>query len=84
MERCKNKTFGADPFFMHADRNTASIVFNCGGAIGLKGDIYRIAVSGQVLVYRIIYNLIDQMVQALCRDTADIHTGPDSDSLQTF
>ena len=73
-----------DSFFVHSHGNTTSVVFYRGGAIRFQSYFYRIAVSGQMLVHRVIYDLVDQVVQTLGGDTADIHSGSLSYRFQTF
>ena len=43
-----------------------------------------VAVSSQVLIHRIIHDLIDQMVQAFGRNTSYIHSGSFSYRFQSF
>ena len=74
----------ADSFFVHSHGNTTSVVFYRGGTVRLQSYFYRIAVSGQMLVHRVIYDLVDQVVQTLGGDTADIHSGSLSYRFQTF
>ena len=42
------------------------------------------AVASKRLVYRVVYNFIDQMMQAPGAGGADVHAGPFADSLQPF
>ena len=75
MQSREHQTFRADSFFMHSHGNTTSVIFYGGGTVRLQSYFYRIAVSGQMLVHRVVYDLVDQMVQTLGGDTADIHSG---------
>ena len=42
------------------------------------------AVASKRLVYRVVYNFIDQMMQAPGAGGADVHAGPFADGLQPF
>ena len=42
------------------------------------------AKTGQMLVHRVVNNLIDKMVQALAGDTADVHAGTLADGLENL
>ena len=84
MQGREYQTFRTDPFFVHSHGNTTSVIFYGGGTVRLQSYFYRIAVSGQMLVHRVIYDLVDQVVQTLGGDTADIHSGSLSYRFQTF
>ena len=59
MQSREYQTLRADSFFVHSHGNTTSVVFYRGGAVCFQRYFYCIAVSGQMLVHRVIYNLID-------------------------
>ena len=71
-------------FFMHSHRNTASVIFDSTGAILMKGNGNSVTESGQMFVYCIIHDLIDQMIKSFSRSAADIHTRSFPNSLQSF
>ena len=73
-----------DSFFVHSHGNTTSVIFHGCGAVGFQCHLYRITISGQMLVHRVINDLVDQMIQSLGGDTADIHSGSFSYRFQTF
>ena len=76
-----DQTLGRHTFFMHSYRNTSAIVRDRAGTILFQTDIYMIAAARKVLIHRIVYDLIDQMIESLTRSTAYIHTGSHSYSL---
>ena len=57
-----------------ADRNTTAVVDDGDGVVRVNRNVNIFAVSCQCLVYRVVDNLIDQMVKSPCGGTADIHT----------
>ena len=69
---------------MHADRNTTSVIFHRTGTICLKGHPYFITGTRQMLIYRIIDNLIDQMIESFGRGTSDIHSRTFPDCFKSF
>ena len=84
MKRCIDKTLCRHTFGMHIDRHTTSIICNRGRTVFFQCDMNLAAVSCQMFIYRIIYNLIDQMVQTFCRYASDIHSRSFSYRFQTF
>ena len=58
----KNHTLRRYALFMHFNRNAAAAVLNRTGTVCLQGYPDGTAEPGQVLVHRIVYNLINQMV----------------------
>ena len=69
---------------MHANRNSTSVVLYRTGTICLKGDPDFIAGTRQMLIYRIIDNLIDQMIESFGRGTSDIHSRTFPDCFKSF
>ena len=69
---------------LNINRNTTAVIGNGNGIIGINGNGNFVAVAGQSLIYCIVYDLINQMVQAAGRGAADIHTGTTAYSFQTF
>ncbi len=59
MKRRENKALRADAFLVHADGNSSAVVFYGGGTVRVKRHINCIAIAGQMLVYRIIYDFIN-------------------------
>ena len=84
VQSCEDQTLCADALFVHTHRNTTTVIFHGCGAVGFQCHLYRITISGQMLVHRVINDLVDQMIQSLGGDTADIHSGSFSYRFQTF
>ena len=80
VEGCKYKTLRGNAFLVHANRDTSAIIRNSGGAVFVQCHMDLTAKTGQMLVN----NLIDEVVQALAGDTADVHAGTLADGLETF
>ena len=71
-------------FMINSDRNSPPVV-NDGNRIPLvNSDINRITETGQRFIYRIIHDLIDQMMQPSAGCSTYIHSGTFPDSLQPF
>ena len=71
-------------FFLNADRNAASIIQYCDGIVLMDGDVNPVTVASQGFIYCIIYNLINQVMQAPGRSAANVHTRSLPDCLQPF
>ena len=84
VEGCKYKTLCGNAFLVHANRDTSAIIRNSGGAVFVQCHMDLTAKTGQMLVHRVVNNLIDEVVQALAGDTADVHAGTLADGLETF
>ena len=84
MQCRKNKSCRRNSFFMHSNRNTSSIILNGTGAIRFQCHPDLTAGSCQMLVHRIIYDFIDQVVQTLAGYTSDVHTRTLTHRFQTF
>ena len=81
---CEYKTFRGNAFLVHAHGDTSAIIRNSGGAVFVQCHMNLTAKTGQMLVHRVVNNLIDKVVQALAGDTADVHAGTLADGLETF
>ena len=76
---------GRDPcLFLDIHRNTAAIVNNCHGIIRIHGHCDHAAETGQCLIYRVVHNLVDQMMKSSGRSGTDIHTGSSSHTFQAL
>ena len=73
-----------DAFFMHLHRNAAAVVLHGAGAVGLQRHPDAGALSRQMLVHRVINNLIYQMIESLGPHAADIHAGALAHGLQAL
>ena len=62
------------PFFlMNINRNTTAVIGYRNRVIFVDNHFYMRTESSQCLVYRVIDNFIDQMVETFLADIADIH-----------
>ena len=84
MQGRKYQTFGTHPFCVHLYRHTAAVVFHGSGTVFFQGHFDLAAVPGQMLVHRVVHDLIHQMVQTFCGYTADIHSRTYPDGFQPF
>ena len=80
----KYKSLCRYSLFMHIYRDSSSVVCNCTGSVFLQNHMDQTAVSRQMFIHRIIYDLIDQMVKTSGRNTSDIHSRTLTDRLQTL
>ena len=80
----KDHPLGADAFFMHSDRDAAPVVFHRTGSVRLQHHRDRIAISRQMLIDRVVNDLVDQVIEAARRHTADIHARPCAHSFKAF
>ena len=69
---------------VHPDRNAAPVVLHGAGAVCLQRHTDRIAGARQMLVHRVVHDLIDQMVQSLSGHASDVHTGSFSYGFESF
>lgn len=69
---------------MHADRDSAAVVSHGRRAVCFKCYVNGVAVARKMLVHRIVYNFINQMIQAFPRGTSDIHTRALTHCFETF
>ena len=84
MERREDHALRRDTLLVHADRNPSSVIADRAAAISVQRHIDSGAVPGQVLIDRVVDNLIDQMIQSAAGSTADIHARSSPDRLQSF
>ena len=71
-------------FFLNADRNAATIIQYRDGIVFMDRDVNSVTVTGQSFIYRIIYNLINQVMKSPGRSAANIHTRSLPDRFQPF
>ncbi len=71
-------------FRVRIDRNTATVVTDRDGIIGIQRQFNPVGITGHRLIHRIVQNLGHQMMQRLLIGTADIHTGTCPNRFQTF
>ena len=60
---------------MLVDGDAAAVVGDPDPAVGEQGDVDAVAVPGQRLVYGVVHDLVDEVVQAALTGRADVHTG---------
>ena len=84
MKGCKNKTLRRYSLGMHIHRDSSSIIFYCTGTVLLKNYMDTAAVPCKVLIHRIVYDLIYQMVQSLSGYASDVHTRALSHGLEAL
>ena len=69
---------------LNINRDTTAVIGNGNRIIGINSNSNFVAVAGKGLIYRVVYDLIYQVVQTAGRGAADIHTGTTAYSFQTF
>jgi hypothetical protein len=70
---------------MDAGRDTAAIVLDGDGAVGIERDQDPVAMAGQGLVDRVVGDLEHHVVKArTVVGVADIHSGPFADRVEPF
>ena len=69
---------------MDLHRNTAAIITNGDGSVGVNGDFDTCAVSGQMLVDRVIENLEDAVVESALIGISDVHARALTDGLESL
>ena len=72
------------PFRMHVDRNATAVVADGARAVRMDGHVDVCAKSGQMLVDRVVEDLVNAMVQTALVGVADIHPRPLAHGLQAF
>ena len=63
-------------------RDAAAVVGDPDPAVGEQGHIDTVGVAGQRLVNRVVYNLLNEVMQAALSRRADVHAGALADGLQ--
>ena len=84
MEGGKYKTLCRYPFRMHIYRNSSSIISDRTGAVFLQCYFNFRTVTGQMFIYRIVHDLIDQVVQTFSGYASDVHSRTFPNSFQSF
>ena len=84
MEGGKNHSLRRDSLLVHLHRDTSPIVPHGAGAIRLQRHPDRCTLACQMLVHRIIDNLIYQVVQPLGSHSSNLHAGALANRLQPF
>ena len=84
MQGRENQTLRTDSFFMHPDRDTASVILHRDGIVRIDRHFNIFTISGKRLINCIIYNLINQMMKSSRRCTSNVHSGSFSDCLKSL
>ena len=84
VEGGKHKPLRRHAFFMEIHRDPAAVIRNCAGTVAFQDNVDMRAVSRQMLVHRVVHDLVDQMVQTLSGHTSYIHTRTLSDCLEAL
>ena len=66
------------------DRDAAPVVDHRDRAVGMDRHLDGVAVAGQGLVHRVVYDLVDEVMQAPRAGRPDVHPGALADSLEPF
>ena len=82
MEDRQNDLDSRHAAFVHVNRDTTTVIDNGNAVVFVDRYVNLIAIASQCLIDGVIYNLIDQVVKAALRRTADIHTRTHADSLE--
>ena len=69
---------------MKVYRYTTSVICDRCRTVFFQCHMDLAAISGKMLIHRIIHDLIDQMIQTLSRNTSYIHTWPFSNGFQSL
>ena len=71
-------------FLMEIYRDTSTVILYGDWIIFVNSNFYVWTVTGQCLVYRVVYNFVYQMVQTFFADVTDIHGGTFTYGFQSF
>ena len=82
MQGRHDHTLGRDPLPVQLHRNTAPVVAHGTGTILLEDNVNLAAIAREVLIDCIVHNLVNQVVQRLLTDAADVHAGAFSDRIE--
>ena len=69
---------------MNINGDTAAIILDRDGPVGVDRQLYMGTKSSQCLIDRIVYRLVDQLMQTLLTDVTYVHRGTLSDGLQSL
>ena len=84
MQRGEHQALRAHALFMHPHGDPSSVVVHSGRAVRLQRHADPVAYAGQMLVHRVVHDLIDQMVQSLRGNASDIHARPFPDRFKAL
>ena len=69
---------------VEVDRNAAAVVDHGHGVVDVDRDVDLVAVAGERLVYRVVDDLVDEVMQARRSGRADVHRRPLAHGLEAF
>src|SRR6185436_3831836 len=75
---------GRPPALVAIDRDAPAVVDDGDRIVDVDGDVDLVAMPGQRLVYRVVDDLIDEVVQARRPGRADVHRRPLADRFEAF
>ena len=73
-----------DALPMHLDRNAAAVVPHGTGTVLLEDNVNLAAVARKMFIDRIVHDLVNQVIQRLLPDAADVHARTLSDRFETL
>ena len=84
VQRRVDEPLGRHALLMHADGNASAVVRDLAGPVRLERNIDMRAVAGEMLVDRIVYDFVNEMIESLAGCAANIHPRADPDGLETL
>ena len=82
VQRRQDDTLRGHTLLVHPDRDTTTIIAHGTCAICGQRHPYISAVSCQMLIDRVIYDLVDQVIETTLSHRTDVHTRSHTDRLQ--
>ena len=70
--------------FVHIDGDTATVVLNSDAIVFVDGDLNVCTITCEGLVNRVVYGLVNQMVETLFRNVSDVHGRALAHGFQSF
>ena len=58
---------------MKVYRNTTSVILYCDGVVLVDGNLDVVAITGERFVDGVVYNFVNQVMESLDTNVADIH-----------
>ncbi len=81
--QCGQHHFERGPLLhrVHVDRDAAAVIVGPDAAVGEQCDHDAAGEAGQRLVYGVVHDFLDQMVQTALAGRSDVHSGTFADGL---
>ena len=70
--------------FVEIYRNTTTVILYSDGVVLIDGHLDVVAIAGHGLVNGVVYYFVNQMMQTVLADVANVHGRTFTDSFQTF